>query len=174
MGFLLLLDVILELLVQDGAPADLCSAEVDQLQVAILGEHNVFGLEVPMGDADPVQVLQHVDDLGDVEPPELLGEVAVVEAHEVGEVAPVAVLQHVVEVLAVLVALHQPDDARVVDLPQQLLLHERLVLLALLGQLLLLDLLDGVQLGAAPGQGYSPVGALADVPHYLVVLAVGG
>lgn len=99
-----------------------------------------------MGNAIGMQVLEGVDDFGNVENLDLLCQLADIELDEVDELASLTVLLHEVEIGLVLEGVLQLVDARVLHGRQQLLLHHGLVLLLLPLQLLLLDLLHGVDL----------------------------
>jgi hypothetical protein len=99
-----------------------------------------------VGDAVGVQVLQNADYFCDIEYLDFLGEFGDVEFDEVDELSSLAVLLDEVEVGLVLEGVFELIDSGVFHGGEQFLLHHGLVLLLLSLQLLLLNLLHGVDL----------------------------
>ena len=141
------------------------------LLALFLLDEDVLGLDVAVEVALLVELLEAVDDLGQhfgglVEGEHLPGELGLV----VDEVAPVAVLQHQVDVLFVLLGLVELDDVgrvhalHALDLPVQVLPQVGLVLDhphldQLQGELLAVVVLDQVHIsvGALPQPPLVPI-----------------
>ena len=80
---------------------DLGKAEVSELDVAIISDEQVFGLEVSEDHILAVQVLEAVGDTGGVEPA-LVGGEALNRPHVGEQFSPINEFQNQVEVLGVL------------------------------------------------------------------------
>ena len=102
---------------------DSSDAKVRELDLALLGEEDVGGLEVSVDDAARVEVRERLEDLRRVDGDEVLGE-AVGLLDEVEEAALLRVLEHEVEALVVAVVPEDPEDVGVVEAPQQVHLHQ--------------------------------------------------
>ena len=97
-----------------------------------------------MRDAIGVQILEGIDDFGNIKNLDLFGQSVDVRFDEVDELPTLAVLLHEVEIGLVLESVLQFVNSRMLHRGKQLLLHHRLVLLLLTLQLFLLDLLHRV------------------------------
>lgn len=93
--------------------------------------------EVAMRDAVGVQVLQYVDDFCDIEHLKFLSKFGDVDLDEVDELSTLTVLLNEVNVGLVLKSVLEFDNAIMLQLRKQFLLHHCLVLLLLPCQLLL-------------------------------------
>ena len=96
-----------------------------------------------------VEVLEEVDDLCDVEDAGPFCQLVEVGLDETDELSALTVLLHEVQRSLVLEGVAQLNDSRVLEVGQQLSLHQRLVLLLFPLQLPLLNLLQGVGLEVA-------------------------
>ena len=89
-------------------------SKVDELDVSLGVEHDVFGLEVPVHDVEVVQVLQGAHDLAEVEQGELFQQHAL-RLHESEELSAAAELLDEVEPLLGLERVEHFDEERVLD-----------------------------------------------------------
>jgi hypothetical protein len=97
-----------------------------------------------MRDAIGVQILEGIDNFGNIKNLDLFSQSVDVRFDEVDELPALAVLLHEVEIGLVLESVLQFVNPRMLHRGKQLLLHHRLVLLLLTLQLFLLDLLHRV------------------------------
>lgn len=116
-----------------------------------------------------MQILQHINYFGDVELSHFIRKVLMVESEKVGEVTPMAILKHVVQMFGVLVALLQFDDTRMADFTEQFPLNKSLVLFRLLSQFLFLNLLDGIKFSLFFGQRDLAIGSFAQRADDLIL-----
>ncbi len=100
-----------------GVPAELGQPEVDQLGPAVLVDHDVVRLDVPVDQPDPVRGGEPASQLRGQPDHPLLGQHAVDQ--QVGEGATGEVLQHQAGHAVHLADRVHPDHARVVDAGQQ-------------------------------------------------------
>lgn len=66
--------MLLELRSKKFTVSNLRCSEIDQLEMPFLIKHEILRLEVPMGDAIGMEILQYIDNLGDIEDLYLISE----------------------------------------------------------------------------------------------------
>ena len=98
-----------------------------------------------MNDFSVVQVLEHADDLGNIEVTKFLSYSLLVHGDEGCEVATAAVLKDKVEYFGILETLIEFEDSRKVHLHEEFSFNEGLILFLLLIKFLFLNLFHGVQ-----------------------------
>ena len=103
-------------------------------------------LEISMRDSNFMQILQQIDNLGNIEHFSSLGQFIKVCFNEINELSPLTIFLNKVEGCFILERVAKFDDSWMFEICEKLFLYHRLVFFLLALELPLLDLLQGIYL----------------------------